>query len=230
MEKVILTIFTDPMMGLSYECEPIFDRLKNEYGDGLEIRYVMAGLVRDVNDFMTPEELSYPPEEGILRYCKRLAGIYKSEEAIGGLPINMEGFHLFDENHRSSNPLCIAYEAAKLTDPEKADDFLKRLRYATVAETRQTTREDEILRAARIAGLDEEAFLRSFHDGSAEAAFQKDLRFTRSLGICSLPSYLLQYGARTMLIKALIGYDDFVRAIKECGIYHSHFDDIASFH
>ncbi|MBR0510886.1 MAG: hypothetical protein IJJ85_12285 [Clostridia bacterium] len=83
MEKVILTIFTDPMMGLSYECEPIFDRLKNEYGDGLEIRYV-------------------------------------------------------------------------------------------------------------IAGLDEKAFLRSFHDGSAEAAFQKDLRFTRFLGICSLPSYLLQ--------------------------------------
>ena len=118
MEKVILTIFTDPMMGLSYECEPIFDRFKNEYGDGLEIRYVMAGLVRDVSDFMMPEELSYPPEEGIRRYCKRLAGIYKSEEAIGGLPINMEGFHLFDTEHRSSYPLCIAYEAAKLTDPD----------------------------------------------------------------------------------------------------------------
>ena len=56
MEKVILTIFTDPMMGLSYESEPIMDRLQKEYGDIIEFRNVMALLVRDISDFMTPEE------------------------------------------------------------------------------------------------------------------------------------------------------------------------------
>lgn len=114
MGKVILTTFTDPMMGLSYESEPIMDRLQKEYGEIVEFKNIMGLLVRDVSDFMTPEELALKPEEGISLYCKRLARIYKSEESIGGLPINMEGFCLFDKEHRSSNPLNLAYKAAQL--------------------------------------------------------------------------------------------------------------------
>ncbi|MEE0955350.1 MAG: hypothetical protein U0L49_05960 [Eubacterium sp.] len=33
MEETIITVFTDPMMGLSYESEPILERLQNEYAD-----------------------------------------------------------------------------------------------------------------------------------------------------------------------------------------------------
>ncbi len=58
--------------------------------------------MRDVSDFMLPEELALPPEEGIRVYNRRLAGIDKSEELIGGLPMNMDHFHLFDTEHRSS--------------------------------------------------------------------------------------------------------------------------------
>ena len=91
-EKIVLTTFTDPMMGLSYESEPVMNRLKQEYGNQIEFRYVMSLLVWDVSDFMTPEERRMDAESGIRRYCERLAGIYKSEESIGGLPINMDGF------------------------------------------------------------------------------------------------------------------------------------------
>lgn len=80
----VIEVFTDPMMGLSYEHEPVLDRLHDMYGEELEIRYVMAGLVRDVSDFMNEEELSMEPAEGIRTYCRRLALIYKSEEQIGG--------------------------------------------------------------------------------------------------------------------------------------------------
>lgn len=213
MEKIIITIFTDPMMGLSYESEPVFDKLRMTYGSSLEIRHVMAGLVRDVSDFMTAEELSYEPKEGIRRYCARLAQIYKSEEYIGGLPINMEGFHLFDADHRSSYPLNIAYEAAKLTDPDKACDFLRRLRRATIVEIRQTTRFDVIMDVVRDTGLDENAFQDSYNSGSAEAAFAEDLKLTASLGIHSLPAYLIQYKEKALLIKTLAGYEMLADAI-----------------
>ncbi|MBQ6908733.1 MAG: hypothetical protein IJP56_07000 [Synergistaceae bacterium] len=76
--KIIITVFTDPMMGLSYESEPILERLQIEYAG----RYVMSLLVRDVSDFMTPDELALESEAGIQRYCERLAMIYKSEETI----------------------------------------------------------------------------------------------------------------------------------------------------
>lgn len=213
MEKVIITIFTDPMMGLSYESEPVFRKLETRYRERIGFKYVMGGLVRDVSDFMTPEELSYEPDEGIRRYCLRLADIYRSEEHIGGLPINMDGFHLFDAQHRSSRPLNIAFEAAKLTAPEKAEQFLYRLRYAAIAETKQTTKEQEILSAAQKAGLELSSFTRAFHDGTAEAAFQADLNFKESLRIHGLPAYLIQYKEKAILVKSLIGYDDFTELI-----------------
>lgn len=68
---------------------------------------------------------------------------------------------------------------------------------------------------ADLLGIDKEHFLACFADGSAEAAFAKDLAFVRSLGIHSLPVYLVQCGKKAMLVRALADYDTFVRIIDE---------------
>lgn len=213
MEKVILTAFTDPMMGLSYESEPIMDRLQKEFADMLEFRNVMGLLVRDVSDFMTPEERSLDPEAGIPLYCKRLARIYKSEEAIGGLPIHMDGFCLFDQEHRSSRPLNLAYKAAQLADPAKADTFLVALRHATVLDCLPTTHFDIIMKIVRESRLDAETFTRHYRDGSAEAALLEDLNLAHRLSIRSLPTYRIQYKDKALLMQSF-DYQDFVEAIK----------------
>ena len=211
-DKIILTVFTDPMMGLSYESEPILERLQREYAGQLEIRYVMSVLVRDVADFMTPEERAMGPEAGIRRYCMRLAQIYKSEESIGRLPINMEGFRLLDPEHRSSTPLCLAYKAAQIAAPEKADSFLLKLRHATVLDCRPTTHEEEILAVIRESGIEEAAFLAAFRDGRAEAALEQDLTLTRHLGIRSLPAYSIQFHDKALFLQSF-EIDDFITAI-----------------
>lgn len=211
--RPVIEVFTDPMMGLSYEHEPVLDRLRDMYGEEPEIRYVMAGLVRDVSDFMNEEELSTEPAEGIRTYCRRLALIYKSEEQIGGLLINMEGFHLFDEERRSSYPLCIASKAAQLADREKADRFLYALRSACIIETKQVTREDEILRIAENAGIDPERFTEVYRNGKAEKAFMQDLYYVHSLGIRALPAYPVKHMGRSYLMQGLPSAESFMKVI-----------------
>lgn len=162
---------------------------------------------------MTQEERALKPEEGIPLYCQRLARIYKCEESIGGLPVNMEGFCLFDKDHRSSKPLNMAYKAAQLAAPEKADTFLVALRHATVIDCLPTTHFDMIMRVIRDTGIDEASFIRHYQDGSAEDALNEDLNFAGRLGIHSLPAYLIQYKEDALLLQSF-KYQDFAEAIE----------------
>lgn len=215
MNKITLTTFTDPMMGLSYECEPIFRKLETHFAGQIEFKYSMGLLVRNVYELCDCNELAQSPALGLHHYNARLAKIYESEESISGMPINMDGFCLFSTEETSSLPLNLAYKAAQLTAPELADCFLYNLRYATIVDTRPTTKLEEILKVVRQTGINEKQFLQHYQDSSAETAMDSDLTRMHALGIHTLPAYLLQYDGKQMVIKRLIGYDTFVAAIRQ---------------
>ena len=115
MNKITLTTFTDPMMGLSYECEPIFRKLETHFAGLIEFRYSMGLLVSNVYELCDCNELAQSPALAVHRYNARLAKIYENEEQISGMPINMDGFILFSTEQTSSLPLNLAYKAAELT-------------------------------------------------------------------------------------------------------------------
>jgi len=214
-EKISLVTFTDPMMGLSYECEPIFRKLETHFADRIEFHYVMCVLVRDVYEFVTPDEMTLGNEAAIKSYNARLAEIYKSEENLGGLPINMTDFKLFSVTETSSKPLNVAYKAAQISDADKAENFLYNLRYATIVDCRPTTKLDEILKVAVKTGLNVKKFLAAYNDGRAEKNLQADLQTCLKLNIQALPNYLIRYKSRGALARDLIGYETFVRFIDE---------------
>ncbi|MBQ7738606.1 MAG: DsbA family protein, partial [Desulfovibrionaceae bacterium] len=190
-----------------------YERLRQHFGDQLVFTYIMSGLVRDVTDFMNSFELALPLKDGICAYNKRLATIYKSEESLGNLPIMMDGFHLFDENHRSSYPLNRAYKAAELCEPSKAEQYLYQLRRATICQGRQTTKKEELVRVAGEVGLDQARFLYFYDHGEAEKAFKEDLKKTRDHAIHSLPTCKIAYGEQWTLCSGLIGFAGFVNCI-----------------
>lgn len=115
--------------------------------------------------------------------------------------------------HTTSRPLCLAYKAVQLVASALADGFLYRLRYATIVEIRPTTHLEELLRVVRLRGVDEQAFLACYHGGRAEDALCTDLQMLQTWDIHTLPSYLLEYQGRKMLIRQLLDYDSFVAAI-----------------
>ena len=214
-DKISLVTFTDPMMGLSYECEPIFRKLETHFASRIDFHYVMSLLFRDVYELVDPDDLKLDKEVAIKKYNARLAEIYLAEESLGGLPINMTGFELFSTAETSSKPLNLAYKAAQLVDAAKADEFLYRLRYATIVDCRPTTRLQELLKVVIKTGLDVKKFLAHYNDGSAEKNLQSDLQTCQRLGIHSLPSYLIQYKSQGALVQNLIGYETFKQIIDE---------------
>ena len=214
MEKLTIQIFTDPMMGLSYESEPVFRTLETHYPGMLEFRYRMGLLVRDVMDFIDPADLRFGKAEAIRRYNKRLAQIYEEEEPIGGLPINMEGFHLFSVTESSSLPMNLAYKAVERLAPEMAERFLYQLRYATIVETRPTTRMEENLRVVRLLDIPVDIFENAFHAVETMKALSEDIKDHMVLNVCTLPTYVMEYAGRRMVIPRLIGYEDFSKAIE----------------
>ena len=214
-EKITLITFTDPMMGLSYECEPIFRKIETHFDEKIEFHYVMSGLVRNVYELIMPDELSLGKDIAIKIYNARFAEIYRSEENLDGLPINMTGFELFSKTETSSDPLNIAYKAVQIVDNAKSDEFLYRLRYATIVDCRPTTKLAKILKVVIKSGIDHKKFLMAYNDGSAEKNFQQDLQLCRRIGIHSLPSYLIQYKSDGALIQNLAGYETFAQIFDE---------------
>lgn len=217
MSKVTITQFSDPMMGLSWECEPALQEVVARYSGAVGLDDRMGVLVRDVEDFMTAGERALPEAEGIEKYNARLARIYLDEVPIGGVPMNMEGFRLFAPGRRSSRPLCLAYEAAKLACPEQARAFLMRLREATVLECRPTTDMGEIMRVVRICGIDEGAFSEQFGNGGAAAALDGDMRAMRRLGIRALPAFLVESSDGAALVRGVAGAGTLAQAVEPVG-------------
>lgn len=72
--------------------------------------------------------------------------------------------------------------------------------------------EEETLAVARKSGIDEQAFLAAYRDGRAEAALERDFTLTRSMGIHSLPTYLLQCRDKGVLLQSF-DMNDFLTAI-----------------
>ena len=203
-QKINIVTFTDPMMGLSYECEPIFRKLETHFRGDIEFKYLMCVLVKDVYDLVSQSDLSVSKELAIKNYNTKLAKIYESEEAISGMPIIMNNFQLFSVDNTSSLPLNLAYKAVQL---------LYNLRYATIVECRPTTRTEEILKDVRATGINEEEFLRHFNGDTAQSELNVDLQFAQRLSIRTLPAYLIEYDGEGALFQELLGYEAFVKII-----------------
>lgn len=214
MKKVTILHFTDPMMGLSYEMEPIFRKLETHFDEKIIFTNVMSVLVKNVFDFVNPADLSVSMNFALEKYLVKLAKIYESEEKISGMPILMKKCKIFSEKNLSSKPLNLAYKTALIVDKEKAENFLYNLRFATVVENRITTNFDEILKIAAESKIDAEKFKKVF-ENDAEKALEIDLSFCEKLFIRTLPTFLIEYDGEGKIFHGILSYENFVEIISE---------------
>lgn len=203
--------FTDPVCTWCWGSEPVLRKLETHYGDQLRIGFVMGGLVKDIHDFYDSHNgIGGDAEQSNAQIVKH----WLEASERHGMPVKSEGFHLFSNECSSTYPQNIAYKAAQMEDQTLADRFLRRIREASAAEARQTSRLEILIELAAEVGLDVADFVERMNDGSAEAAFEQDLRLTAEFGAQGFPTFLVKYGEKGILLRGYQRYASFQAVIK----------------
>jgi predicted DsbA family dithiol-disulfide isomerase len=152
--SVLTYYYTDPACPWSWALEPTLRRLSYEFGDTLQMKYVMAGMAREFTDRM------------------RLIADALEASAASEMPVDarlwMEG------SPRSSHPACIAVKAAaEQGDPAP---YLRRLREGFMCRRRKLDGAEALTEEARgIGGLDLERFRVDLGSHAILEAFGADL-------------------------------------------------------
>lgn len=212
-DKIIIYNFTDPVCTWCLGMEPVFRKLELSYPETIEIRYIMGGLVRDFREMIDPHAGIRSGDEAV--FNKQVAKHWEEASFRHGMPVKREGFSLFSIEYPSTYPQNIAYKAAYMVEPKKADLFLYNMRTAVSSEGRIISREDVQLEIAEETGLNTERFLKFLRDGSAEAAFEEDLQIMRKFGVRGFPSFILEHQGVDYSLHGFHQFVTFQRAIEK---------------
>src|SRR5438552_11988046 len=108
--------FADPWCWWSWGLEPVLQRLKEVYGDQVEVQYRMGGITDNVSEWRREYEVVED---------EALKGWIGDSNSITGLPVDPECY--LKAKVRTTWPACIAVKAAQLQDEERGERFYGRL-------------------------------------------------------------------------------------------------------
>ena len=211
MEKITILQFTDPICVWCWGNEPVLRAIDYLYGEKVNIRYIMGGLVEDIT---TLYDIQGSKEEIIKQSNKKLEKNWLAAAEKHGMPVVTTNMEFFTERYPSSFPQNIAYEAAKRIDSKQAKLFLRLLREATFIESRRTSQIDVLLDIATQAGYNAAEFIDEYTTGSANADFMQDRMLCRRNGITGFPSYLIRHDDTEVILGGYQNLNTFNTIIK----------------
>jgi predicted DsbA family dithiol-disulfide isomerase len=161
--------YTDPGCSWAWGSEPTLRRLRWRHGDRLRWRRVMGGLVGDMRNYIDGfDPVAAAP--GFSRYWANVA-------ATTGMPYPVRLGWMY----RSTEPACLAVEAAALQGEDVAGRVLRRLREATFVLGAPPDDLERILAACRgVPGLDPDRLARDSAGEPVRSAFRADWEETRA--------------------------------------------------
>jgi predicted DsbA family dithiol-disulfide isomerase len=157
-----LRYYTDPACSASWAAEPLLRRLQVEFGEDLQITYVMGGLARQYEG---------DPASMVIEWL--------DDSARSGMPVDPRAWG-GGGAIGSSFPACMAVKAAAEQGPEAAASYLRALREGILCHRRRLDRAEALREEARRVGLDAERFRIDLESHAIVEAFGSDLEETRS--------------------------------------------------
>jgi predicted DsbA family dithiol-disulfide isomerase len=165
MERVNVTIFTDPGCPFGFNAQRQEAQLVWHYGHGLDITRRMIVLTEKSSSY---EERGLS-RDMIARNAERLRSTY-------GMPMQTKPA----DRMAATIDACRAYVGARRGDPDRADLLLRALRRRAFSEARPLDDPDTISEAGAEVGIEPEVLEAWMADEQVEAALREDMAATRS--------------------------------------------------
>ncbi len=208
--RVQVTWYTDPINVWCWGCEPAIRRLQVRYADAVEVGVVMGGLFED----FTPIREQWARMSGG-RWQDSVLAFLNAVAAHHRMPMDVPKMMASVDQLDSTWPSCIAVKAAGLQGTDRELPYLRRFREAMYIEGRNATLPAVQAELASEIGLDATAFARALEDGTAEAAFHKDLDRCRSHAVTGFPTFELSRGVATVRLDGWQPWDALEEALAE---------------
>ena len=212
MNKLILTQYTDPMCSWCYGTEPAMKKLAYLMGDDLEVQYVLGLMLP------SPEAVLGSGEAAEIRLRQVQNGLdeeFTRVRTVTGMPFDLTHMKNMKVQDFTTYPMSLAYEAVKLTAPDKADSFLSRERQATHADNLNTSDYDVLRKLAEEEHIDLEQYDKHIADGTAESTLQADISECREVGAQGFPTLLFEYEGKKGIVNGYQTYERLVSAVRQ---------------
>ena len=199
--KVTLEHFSDPWCWWSWGLEPVLRRLKEVYGDQLEVRTRMGGIFDERSKWLAKYGQDDATLPGWVADCMALTGMPVFDAYMGVAGV------------KSTYPACRAFLAASRQSHEKADALLRRLLEASCLRGVNVSKDSVIEQTAREVGLDEGQLLRDMDSEAVEKTFGADRAAMESSGASFLWSRISVPGGAMEVIEEVFDAKRYEEAI-----------------
>jgi len=153
--------FADPWCWWSWGLEPILQRLREVYGDNVQVTYKMGGEFETLKAWMEENGVD---ERGTVDWILESV-------ALTHMPVQPD--YYFRCKVESSFPACKAFKAATLQSEDKATKYFRRMMEAFGLESLPAT-DDTLVKLGADAGLDKDRLRKEMHSDAVEEAFEQD--------------------------------------------------------
>lgn len=155
--------YADPWCWYCWGLEPVLERLREVYGDNLEITYRMGGMFDGIKEWMN----HYGIEDD-----KSLIEWIEENDKLMGNPFNVE--YLLQSGVASSWQACLAVKAAELQGREPAERLYRKLLEAIEIRAQNGSSKEVIEKLAKESGLDSKELIAHLADEGTLAMFKQD--------------------------------------------------------
>lgn len=179
-KKSILYYVHDPMCSWCWAFVPVWETIKQNVPDDMEVRYLLGGLAPD-----SSEPMPRAMQVAISGYWKTIM------QRVPGTTFNFD-FWKKCEPRRSTYPSCRAVIAARKQDASKEEAMIRAIQEGYYLRAMNPSNDNTLIELASALGLNPVLFEKDLNSPQTQHALLEEINMGQAIGTQGFPSLILK--------------------------------------